>query len=145
MLSTKSITINNTLAHTYTYEYKSTLNKALDHITVDGYKVSPKTDPLGRNIGKTISHTNSKLAEEQISYLKFGDHATSLPSAMRFGNKENGNFVLKNSLKYKYDCMGNIVEACDNGIPVSSYEYDFLGRILIICFLTSKKQKKHLN
>jgi len=49
---------------------------------------------------------------------------------MRFGNKENGNFVLKDSLKYKYDCMGNIIGVCENGIPVSSYEYDSLGRLV---------------
>jgi len=144
MLSTKSITADNS-TRTYSYTYKTTLNKALDHITVDGYKVSPKTDPLGRNTGKTIAVGENKIAEEQISYLKFGDHATSLPSAMRFGNKENGNYVLKDSLKYKYDCMGNIVDACENGIPVSSYEYNFLGRIIIYfnnLFFNFKKTKK---
>jgi len=64
---------------------------------------------------------------------------------MRFGNKENGNYVLKDSLKYKYDCMGNIVDACENGIPVSSYEYNFLGRIIIYfnnLFFNFKKTKK---
>lgn len=33
------------------------------------------------------------------------------------------------SLKYKYDAMGNIIEVRENGMPISRYEYDALGRI----------------
>jgi YD repeat-containing protein len=33
------------------------------------------------------------------------------------------------SLKYKYDAVGNITEILENGMPIARYEYDALGRI----------------
>ena len=128
VLTSKAITSNG-INHVYEYDYKPTADKSLDSISVVGVTVRPQTDALGRNTGKTIEVGDNKIAEEKISYVKFGDHATSLPSTVRFGNKINGNFVLMDSLKYKYDCMGNITEIRENGIPVSTYEYDSLGRL----------------
>ena len=121
----------------YEYAYKPTADKSLDSITVDGTVVRPQTDALGRNTGKTIGKQytvdetlhEDTVAEEKITYLKFGDHATSLPSTVRFGSIAYGSFILIDSLKYKYDCMGNITEIRENGIPVSTYEYDSLGRL----------------
>ena len=53
----------------------------LDCIVVNNDTVvSPKTDALGRSTGKTIEVDNEKIAEEKIAYVKFGDHATNLPS-----------------------------------------------------------------
>jgi len=83
----------------YLYIYKSTADKALESIAVDGMVVKPNTDALGRNTGKTIEVGENKLAEEKISYVKFGDHATNLPSTVRFAT----NGVFKESLQYRYD------------------------------------------
>ena len=110
---------------TYEFTYKATADKALDSISVDGNTVSPATDALGRNAGKVIEVGDNKVAEEKISYVKFGDHATNLPSTVRFAS----NGVFKESMQYKYDSMGNIVEIFENGRSVCRYEYDALGRL----------------
>ena len=104
-LESKAIEGKN-INHTYAYGYKSTADKALDSITVDGKTVRPATDALGRNTGKTIEIGTKKVAEEKISYVKFGDHATSLPSNVRFAT----NGVFNESIQYKYDSMGNIID-----------------------------------
>ena len=124
LLESKTIT-NNGINHSYTYAYKSTANKALDSITIDGKIVRPNTDALGRNTGKTIEIGENKIAEEKISYVKFGDHATSLPSNIRFA----ANGVFNESIQYKYDSMGNIIEVFENGRTACRYEYDALGRL----------------
>ena len=62
---------------------------------------------------------------EFFSYIKFGDHATSLPSTVRFAT----NGVFKESIQYKYDSMGNIIEIFENGRTACRYEYDALGRL----------------
>ena len=110
---------------TYTYTTKTTANKALDSISVDGNTVRPQTDALGRSTGKTVEVGNRKIAEEKISYVKFGDHATSLPSNVRFAT----NGVFSESIQYRYDSMGNIIEIFENGRSASRYEYDALGRL----------------
>ncbi|MBE6534412.1 MAG: hypothetical protein E7678_05550 [Ruminococcaceae bacterium] len=123
-LDRKTITINGA-SQTYNYGYKLTANKALDNIRIDGNVVRPNTDALGRNTGKTIEANYNKIAEEKISYVKFGDHATSLPSTVRFA--KNG--VFNESIQYKYDSMGNIIEVFENGRSTCRYEYDALGRL----------------
>ena len=60
-----------------------------------------------------------------FSYVKFGDHATSLPSNVRFAT----NGVFNESIQYKYDSMGNIIEVFENGRTACRYEYDALGRL----------------
>ena len=85
----------------------------------------PNTDALGRNTGKTIEFGDNKVAEEKISYVKFGDHATNLPSTIRFATYG----VFNESIQYKYDSMGNIVEVFENGRTACRYEYDALGRL----------------
>ncbi len=35
-----------------------------------------------------------KIAEEKITYVKFGDHATAMPSTVRYANKVNGKYLL---------------------------------------------------
>ena len=110
---------------TYTFTHKITADQSLDSITVDGKTVIPNTDALGRNTGKTIEVGGNKVAEEKISYVKFGDHATNLPSTVRFAN----NGVFKESMQYRYDSMGNIIEVFENGRSACRYEYDALGRL----------------
>ena len=114
----------------YTYAYKTTASRELESISTGDVKISPKLDVNGRNVGKTISVNNTKVAEEQISYLKHGDHATNMPSTVRYGNMVDGKFVLNDSIKYKYDAMGNITEIRENGNLVARYEYDTIGRLV---------------
>ena len=123
-LDSKTVTVNG-ITHTYEYGYKPTADKALDSISVDGNTVRPSTDALGRNIGKTIEIGDNKISEEKISYVKFGDHATNLPSNVRFAT----NGVFNESIQYRYDSMGNIVEIFENGRSACRYEYDALGRL----------------
>ncbi len=73
----------------------------MDSITVDGNTVRPNVDALGRNTGKTIEFGENKLAEEKISYVKFGDHATNMPSNVRYAT----NGVFNESIQYKYDSI----------------------------------------
>ena len=131
-LDSKTVTVNG-ITHTYEYGYKPTADKVLDYITVDSNIVRPQTDALGRNTGKTIGqqytvdgeHHEDTIAEEKISYVKFGDHATNMPSTVRFAS----NGVFNESMQYKYDSMGNIIEVLENGRSAYRYEYDTLGRL----------------
>ncbi len=122
--------VYNGTARTYTYNYRNTAAQELSEITVGAINVEPSTDVNGRSIGKIVRVSGTKIAEEQISYLKFGDHATNMPSAIRYGNIVNGNFVLKDGIKYKYDAMGNITEIRENGNLVSRFTYDSIGRLV---------------
>ena len=60
----------------------------------DKNMVRPNTDALGRNTGKTIEVGCDKIAEEKITYVKFGDHATNMPSNVRYAT----NGVFKRSI-----------------------------------------------
>ena len=123
-LNSKTI-IGNGVNHIYNYGYKYTADKALNSISIGTTTVRPKTDALGRNTGKTIEVSNNTVAEEKLSYVKFGDHATNIPSNIRFAT----NGVFNESIQYKYDSMGNIIEIFENGHSVCRYEYDALGRL----------------
>jgi len=123
-LDSKTVTVNG-ITHTYEYGYKPTADKALNSISVDGKTVRPNTDALGRNTGKTIEIGNNTIAEEKLTYVKFGDHATNMPSNVRFATAG----VFNESIQYKYDSMGNIIEVFENGRSACRYEYDALGRL----------------
>ena len=97
----------------------------MESITVNGNTVRPNIDALGRSAGKTIEVGGAKIAEEKLSYVKLGDHATSMPSTLRFAT----NGVFGESIQYKYDSMGNIIEVLENGRSKCRYEYDALGRL----------------
>ena len=96
----------------------------------DRITISPKIDCLGRNRGKSFSTINGKIYSEDITYLKHGDHATSMPLTISYGNNTENGFVVKDKIKYKYDEMGNICEAYENGQFVTEYKYDALGRLV---------------
>ena len=124
-LTVKEIIENDVPIQKYEFNYKSTANEALDSITVnDDTTIKPEIDMLGRNVGKTVEFGDTKISE-RISYVKFGDHATNLPSSIRFGCQG----VFDSNLQYKYDAMGNIVEISENDMTISRYEYDVLGRL----------------
>ena len=91
----------------------------------DKNMVRANTDALGRNTGKTIEVGDNKIAEEKITYVKFVDHATNMPSNVRFAT----NGIFNESIQYKYDSMGNIIEVFENGRSACRYEYDALGRL----------------
>ena len=112
------------------YTYKDDTAKSLDSITLGSFKFAPKTDCLGRNRGKTVETGGHKIAEEQITYLKFGDHATNIPATVYYGNVKNGNYAFSDHFKYKYDSMGNITEIRENGELYAKYTYDTIGRLV---------------
>ena len=70
-----------------------------------------------------------------FSYVKFGDHATNLPSTVRFAN----NGVFNESIQYKYDSMGNIIEVFENGISAYRYEYDMETKGNLITYWLSDR------
>ena len=123
----KTKTVNNI---TYTYTYSNTLDKKIESITTGGITVKPAFDVAGRSIGKKLTKDNGiPFIEEQISYLKFGDRATNLPGTIKYGDNTDGTFAMRDTLKYKYDVMGNITEVFENGLTAVRYEYDSLGRL----------------
>ena len=104
-LSKKTVTVDgeNTV---YDYDYKTNAAKDLKSVSVGEISVFPQVDCLGRSTGKEIfvaSNGANPVASEQITYRKVGDHATNVPSAMRFGEMRNGQYVMLDNLKYAYD------------------------------------------
>ncbi|MCI8596730.1 MAG: RHS repeat-associated core domain-containing protein [Clostridia bacterium] len=130
-LSKKTVTVDgeNTV---YDYDYKTNAAKDLKSVSVGEISVFPQVDCLGRSTGKEIFVANNgsnPVASEQITYRKAGDHATNVPSAMRFGEMRNGQYVMLDNLKYAYDACGNISEIRENGTLYARYSYDKLNRI----------------
>ena len=125
----------------YRYNYKDVFTGELEDITINSsYTLTPKTDANGRNIGKEISNPAYTCSGEYITYRKVGDHTTSMPSTIRFGEVINNNYVIKDSIKYEYDNMGNIVKVIENGNLSTRYEYDALGRLLPFKLVLTKQK-----
>lgn len=122
--------ISEAVTQTYTYTYKNNSAQTLDYFSVGTLKVSPKTDCLGRNTGKEIALSGTKVYEEIISYRKVGDHAMQMPSTIRYGDKAGGTYGIRDSLKYAYDEMGNIAKVYENGELSVRYTYDKLSRLI---------------
>ena len=53
-----------------------------------------------------------------------------MPSAVYYGKKSGDKFPIAESIKYKYDKMGNICRIDENGAPVVWYKYDALNRLV---------------
>ena len=116
---------------TYRYGYKSSTDGEIDNISIGEHiVVKPKTDVNGRNTGKHVFFANTQVETESISYVKFGDHATNLPSSIVFGKKGVVNCPASERLKYSYDKMGNISAIFKNGTLIVKYTYDKLNRII---------------
>ena len=116
---------------TYRYGYKSATDSEIESITIgENIVVKPKTDVNGRNTGKQVLFANTQVETESISYVKFGDHATNLPSSIVFGKKSVINCSASERLKYSYDKMGNISAIFKNGTLIVKYIYDKLNRII---------------
>lgn len=113
----------------YAYAYKNNAARDLESVTVEGITVAPEKDILGRNKGKEISANGSKLAGEYLYYRKVGDHATNMPSAVYFGQKQGEDFEIRDNVKYEYDKSGNICKIFENGALAVRYEYDSIDRL----------------
>ncbi|MBR1983884.1 MAG: RHS repeat protein, partial [Clostridia bacterium] len=113
-----------------TYTYSNDSKKKLTSVNLNNeYIISPQTDIHSRNVGKKFETANGvKIDEESITYAKFGDHATSLPSSIKYWNKTTQSF--NDKLDYKYDSMGNIISITQNGKLLSKYTYDKLNRLV---------------
>ena len=112
------------------YYYKENAARDLDFMWYDRKVIiRPKTDVLGRNIGKTVMLPGGR-AEEIITYRKVGDHATQMPSTIRYGDNTGGTYGIRDCLKYAYDEMGNIAKVYENGELSVRYTYDKLGRLV---------------
>ena len=131
-LNLKIIRINDTILNAYQYIYSSDSRRKLERIVFcqnifgaldASINISFKTDSIGRNKGKSIKLGNNNVLTENISYLKYNDHATNLPQAIYYNGSQN-------SIKYKYDRMGNICEIRENEELVSRYTYDSLNRLV---------------
>ncbi len=106
----------------YTYETDGTPDKRNSNVTLPfGVEQKFGYDGLGRT--REIS-LGEKLVKN-ISYQKFGDHATNRVSTVWYGV----NNVRKDSLKYTYDKAGNIETITENGKVIARYEYDGLNRL----------------
>ena len=125
-----SVTQSGAASRTYTYAYRSNAARELESISTGAYKFSPQTDKLGRNAGREIWKDNARLAAEYIYYRKAGDHATNMPISVYFGKKKGDILSISESVKYKYDRMGNICRIDENGEPVVWYKYDALNRLI---------------
>ena len=118
------------LSQEYTYTYNTDAKRAIASIAAGGITVKPQLDKLERNKGKELYISGTKVAEEIISYRKAGDHATNMPSVMSFGNMQSGKYVIKDSIRYAYDEMGNITKVYENGELAARYKYDALSRLI---------------
>ena len=58
--------------------------------------------------------------------IRLGDHATNMPASIYFGEIYNSPSVIKKSLKYAYDKMGNIEKIYKNGELSVRYTYDIV-------------------
>lgn len=131
-------TLSEKVSQTYTYTYKTDAAHTLDSVavqinhaagTTNTVTFYPKKDVLGRNKGKEIHTMDSIRAAETVYYKKVGDHATNLPSTIHYLEGSSG-YVVKDSIRYAYDTMGNISKVYYNGELIIRYTYDKLSRLV---------------
>ena len=118
------------VSYSYTYKDKrpDTVSASIIYST-ESFHVTAKYDALGRSAGKTAT-LGYITTEESISYLKHGDHATSLPQSVRYAYGSGAAAVWQDKLEYTYDSMGNISEIRENGKLTARYAYDSLNRLI---------------
>ena len=140
-LSQKSVKSNdgqgNTVNHVYTYRYKNDLTGELKGLEIGtSNTVRYENDVNGRLKEKTIctgvdgtSAEAPALMSENYYYRKVGDHATNQISTIRYGARKGETLILRDSVRYAYDGMGNITKVYENGEQEVTYEYDGIGRL----------------
>lgn len=131
-------TIADGVGHTYHYKYKDEKTGELSGIEIGtGNTIKYEKDVNGRLKEKTIcaGTDGTEAAEAMISenyyYRKVGDHATNQISTIRYGEVKNNKLIIRDSVRYAYDSMGNITKVYENGEQTVSYEYDGIGRLKI--------------
>lgn len=112
----------------YIYEYSKNVEPKLVSASLpNGTKSCYEYDPLGRKIATVlVNESGNTVMRQNTYYLKYGDHATQMPSAERFGIGGS----LDDQIKYKYDKAGNITEIYKNGLLTNRYVYDKLNRMV---------------
>ena len=113
---------NGTITYNYTYSDDSKRSLTQVEMVEKNLTIVPKTDCLGRSTGKEITANDVKIDESTISYIKHGSHATNMPATITYADGSK--------ISYKYDSMGNIIKVYENGLLVTEYEYDALGRLV---------------
>ena len=73
-----------------------------------------------------ISKIETNLLEKEYTYLKIGDHTSSLITNLSFRQDNK----ISERLNYKYDSNGNIIEIRENNKLITRYSYDCLSRII---------------
>ena len=113
-------------SYQYTYDEDDNLTKILAE-SAFGCKPG-KPDALGRYTGRTLLAMGGTavVEEESVAYIKHGDHATRLPSVIRYRNAGQGS----TAYKYRYDARGNMTEVQQDGSLMCRYTYDTLGRLV---------------
>ena len=117
---------------TYRYQYSNDSKMNLSFISLNNEILfNLKYDVNGRNKGKKVYVGETKVLDEEISYLKLGDHTTLIPSSIKKAIK-NGIITSKTHSKATY--IGVLI-ACDLYSPThlanffnifSSYPYKLI-------------------
>ena len=110
------------------YVYTDDSVRKLVSATVDGIEFTPKTDVNGRTVETQVKKGDNLIEKTQITYLKKGDHATTLPQTVRYWDKALNGY--KDSLSYAYDSKGNVTQINQNGKLFARYIYDGLNRLI---------------
>lgn len=117
--------------HEYVYSYKDDFARELESISMPyGLKSTRITDANGRLKERELSANGTKLAHEYYYFRKQGDHGTNQISSVRYGERKNGQYVVKDGISYTYDECGNISEIKENGKLSARYGYDKLNRLI---------------
>ncbi len=105
----------------YDYVHSISPDAKLERITSDLGDENISYDKLGR-----VHKTELSSLAKEFSYLKKGNYTSNLVSKIKFAKND----VINDSLSYKYDEKGNIVEVRQNNKLVARYKYDSLSRII---------------
>ena len=121
------LSISGPLSIKYNYEYNNdSFNRLTKTIIDDSITYTYSYDKNNRYIGKKLNN----IIKEKINYYKVGDHATNLPSVLRFDRLSGGGVIETESIRYAYDSMGNITKVYQDGELAIRYTYDSLNRLV---------------
>ena len=108
------------------YGYDNQNGGRVNAVSTGGFTQRISYDELDRVTENVYEENNVALHRELMYYLKSGDHATEMVTAIRYGIGDS----LSDSIKYVYDKAGNISEIYENGKFVCGYGYDELNRLV---------------
>lgn len=115
----------------YGYRYKNNFERELESIAMPyGLESTQQTDVNGRLKERELRVNDAPLSREYYYFRKHGDHGTNQISSVRYGERKNGQLVVKDGVSYTYDECGNISEIKENGKLSARYDYDKLNRLI---------------